>query len=73
MGRPDFRYAALDVTACAAFFQESRMKCAGATKLHRKSGRRPTIAFAESLRRLRRHKRLIFFDFLVSKDLATTL
>jgi hypothetical protein len=37
----------LDATACAAFFKESRMKCA--TKLHRKSGHSPTIAFAESL------------------------
>jgi hypothetical protein len=35
---PDFLYAALDTTACAAFFKESRMKCANATKLHRKSG-----------------------------------
>ena len=25
---PDFLYAALDATACAAFFKESRMKCA---------------------------------------------
>jgi hypothetical protein len=31
----------------AAFFKESRMKCTGATKLHRKSGGSPTIAFAE--------------------------
>ncbi len=38
MGLPDFLYAVLDATACAAFFKESRMKCAGATKLHRKSG-----------------------------------
>jgi len=35
---PDFLYAALDAIACAAFFKESRMKCANATKLHRKSG-----------------------------------
>ena len=27
---PDFLYAALDTTACAAFFKESRMKCAEA-------------------------------------------
>jgi hypothetical protein len=26
----DFRYAALDTTACAAFIKESRMKCAEA-------------------------------------------
>ena len=37
-GDPDFLYAALDTAAYAAFFKESRMKCAGATKLHRKSG-----------------------------------
>ncbi len=47
-GVPDFLYAALDAIVCAAFFKESRMKCAGATKLHRKSGDSPTIAFAES-------------------------
>jgi hypothetical protein len=35
---PDFLYAALDVTAYAAFVKESRKKRAGATKLHRKSG-----------------------------------
>jgi hypothetical protein len=46
-GVPDFLYAALDATAYAAFFKESRMKWAGATKLHRKSGVAPTIAFAE--------------------------
>jgi hypothetical protein len=44
---PDFLYAAPDATAYAAFCKESRMKCAGATKLHRKSGVAPTIAFAE--------------------------
>jgi len=27
---PDFLHAALDTTACAAFFKESRMKCAEA-------------------------------------------
>jgi hypothetical protein len=32
---PDFQDAALDATAYAAFVKESRMKCAGATKLHR--------------------------------------
>jgi hypothetical protein len=46
-GVPDFLYAALDVTAYAAFFKESRLKCAGATKLHRESGVAPTIALAE--------------------------
>jgi hypothetical protein len=35
---PDFLYAALDATAYAAFVKESRKRCAGATKLHRKSG-----------------------------------
>jgi hypothetical protein len=35
---PDFLYAALDVTAYAAFVKESRKKRAGATNLHRKSG-----------------------------------
>ncbi len=39
MGDPDFLYAALDRTACAAFIKESRMKCTEADKLHRKSGR----------------------------------
>ncbi len=46
-GDPDFLYAALDTTAYAAFFKESRMKCAAATKLHRKSGgspRKPLIS-----------------------------
>ena len=40
-GDPDFLYAALDATAYAAFFKESRMMCAGATKLRRKSGGSP--------------------------------
>ncbi len=35
---PNFLYSALDTTACAAFIKESRMKCAEATKLHRKFG-----------------------------------
>jgi hypothetical protein len=47
-GVPDFLYAALDTTAYAAFFKESRMKRAGAINLLRKSGGSPTIAFAES-------------------------
>jgi hypothetical protein len=34
---PDFLYAALDMTACAPFFKERRMKFAEPTKLHRKS------------------------------------
>jgi hypothetical protein len=38
MGDPDFLYAAPDMTACAAFRKESRMKFANATKLHRKCG-----------------------------------
>ena len=36
---PDLLYAALDATAYAAFVKESRNKRAGATKLHRKSGK----------------------------------
>ena len=35
---PNFLYSALDTTACAAFIEESRMKCAEANKLHRNSG-----------------------------------
>jgi hypothetical protein len=35
---PDFLYAALDTTACAAFIKESRMNFANASQLHRKSG-----------------------------------
>ena len=35
---PNFLYSALDTTACAAFIEESRMKCAEANKLHRKFG-----------------------------------
>src|SRR5271155_2117460 len=35
---PDFLAAALDMTACAAFITESRMKFANPNKLHRKSG-----------------------------------
>jgi ferrous iron transport protein A len=41
---PDFLYAALDTTACAAFIKESRMKFVSANKLHRKSGFSPRIA-----------------------------
>jgi len=40
-GDPDFLYAA---TAYAAFVKESRMMCAEATKLHRKSGGSPISA-----------------------------
>ena len=35
---PNFLYAALDRTACAALFKESRMKSREPMKLHRKSG-----------------------------------
>ena len=35
---PDFLYAALDTTACAAFIKESRMKFANANQLHRNPG-----------------------------------
>ena len=45
MGDPDFLYAAPDMTACAAFSKESRMKFANATKLHRKSGGSPSFFF----------------------------
>ena len=38
---PDFLHAALDRSAYAAFFTESRTKLLGSTKLHRKSGYRP--------------------------------
>ena len=31
-------HAALDIAACTAFVKESSMKCANATKFHRKSG-----------------------------------
>jgi len=31
-------HAALDIAACAAFVKESSIKCANATKFHRKSG-----------------------------------
>jgi hypothetical protein len=33
-----YPHAALDIAACAAFVKESSMKCANATKFHRKSG-----------------------------------
>jgi len=42
---PDFLYAALDTAACAAFIEESRMKCARANKLHRKSGGQGVLLF----------------------------
>jgi hypothetical protein len=35
---PDFLYADLDRSACAAFFMESRMGLIDSTKLNRKSG-----------------------------------
>jgi hypothetical protein len=35
---PDFLHGAPPTPACAAFFKESRMKCANASKLDRKSG-----------------------------------
>jgi hypothetical protein len=37
---PDFLYAVLDTTACAAFIKESRMKCINANRLHKESGAR---------------------------------
>jgi hypothetical protein len=48
MGDPDFLYAASDMTACAAFSKESRMRFANATKLHRKSGGSPSFFFSLS-------------------------
>jgi hypothetical protein len=38
MAAPDFLYAALDKSACAAFFTESRMRLIDSNQLHRKSG-----------------------------------
>jgi hypothetical protein len=35
---PDFLLTALDITTCAAFIKESRMKLTSATNLNRKSG-----------------------------------
>jgi hypothetical protein len=35
---PNFLHAAPPISACAAFIKESRMKCANARKLDRKSG-----------------------------------
>ena len=35
---PNFLHTALDMTACAPFFKERRLKCAEPNKLHRKSG-----------------------------------
>jgi hypothetical protein len=35
---PDFLHGAPPTSACAAFIKESRMKCANANKVHRKSG-----------------------------------
>jgi len=47
---PDFLYAALDTTACAAFIKESRMKFVNATHFHRKSGLRPHVQGARARR-----------------------
>jgi hypothetical protein len=44
MGRPGFPVRCTGRDRVCGF----RMKCAGATKLHRKSGVSPTIAFTES-------------------------
>ena len=43
MRDPDFLYAAPDMTACAAFSKESRMKFANATKLYRKIRGKPLL------------------------------
>ena len=59
MGDPDFLYAALETTACAAFSEESRMKFVNATKLDRKSGGSPSRAFMFNLRRSTGRRRWI--------------
>jgi hypothetical protein len=46
----DFLFPALDMTACAAFITESRMKFANANRLHRKSGSGCSSICAVSLR-----------------------
>jgi hypothetical protein len=56
MADPDFLYATLDTTAYAAFIKESRMNLANATKLYRKSGGRPSTAFAGCGRRDRLYR-----------------
>jgi hypothetical protein len=38
---PDFLYAALDVSAYAAFFTERRRRLIDSNKPHRKSGKKP--------------------------------
>ena len=48
--------AALDISACAAFVKESSIKCANATKFHRKSGAAEGSA-VHSTRNKRRPKR----------------
>ena len=48
---PNFLNSALDTTACAAFIKESRMKCAEATKLHRKFGNCEVTVKIERLKR----------------------
>jgi hypothetical protein len=46
LGVPDFLYAALDTTACAAFITETRMKCAEATSWTGNPGwSRPCLRF----------------------------
>jgi hypothetical protein len=57
---PNFLYAALDMTACAPFFKERRMKFAEPTTLHRKSGMWGTQG---SWRRQRRSLRARSFLF----------
>src|SRR5271155_3949506 len=55
---PDFLHGAPPSPACAAFIKESRMKCANASKLYRKSGVRlgelgaPVQFLVGSVRRL---------------------
>jgi hypothetical protein len=46
MGDPDFLYAALEMTACAAFIKESRMYFTNANQPHTKSGGSPTTALS---------------------------
>jgi hypothetical protein len=47
---PDFLYAALDTTACAAFSKESRINFTDANKLHRKSGEAAASIIVHGLR-----------------------
>jgi hypothetical protein len=47
---PNFLHAALNITACAPFFKERRMRFAGPTTLHRKSGVWGTRGLVEGIK-----------------------